>query len=353
MSTVSSGSSPSSPSSSSYSAFSSSLLRPSFRSSLFDLEADHDEFLANQDTLLRTAASFVSGSSRPSVYRYPSPRPAWQTREVADSVLRMEMMLIEAVQEMRMKNWNKKSKTSKKSKKSRRRPRTPEAEPEPEPELASRTDRESKSEMYTEYDTTIFDSEAEEIVLQAQWRQLMKDPHARVLPVRRYSTTTRTSRTSDSRAEHERTEGTWTSFGDGVGQAYTENTGRATGGYGYGTAAQTPMTMPLGEQYIQSPENTARATGGYGYGTAAQTPMTMPFADQYTQSPEAYSPGTISISYATPSPGPEAQLGIQLTPSQEHQAGGVQLPVAEPVEEIEVERGRKRTPKGSRSSGRT
>ncbi|KIO29967.1 hypothetical protein M407DRAFT_242465 [Tulasnella calospora MUT 4182] len=223
-------------------------------------------------------------------------------------------MLIEAVQEMRLKNWKKKGK------KSRRRPRTPEPEPEPEPELASRTDRESKSEMHTEYDTTIFDSEAEEIVLQAQWRQLMKNPDARILPVRRFSTTTRTSRTSDSRAEHERTEGTWTSFGDGVGPAYTENTGRATGGYGYGTAVQTPMTMPLGEQY--------------------------------TQSPEGYSPGTMSISYATPSPATGGQQEMHVAPAQDYQEG-VHPPDAEPVEQREAERGRKRTPKGSKSSGRT
>ncbi|KAG8921219.1 hypothetical protein FRC00_008968, partial [Tulasnella sp. 408] len=285
MSTASSGSSPSSPSSSSYSAFSSSLLRPSFRSSLWDLEGDHSEFLANQDTLLRTAASFISGSSQPSVYRYPPSKPAWQTREVADSVLRIEMMLIEAVQEMRMKNWKKKSK------KSRRRPRTAEPEPEPEPEQASRTDRDSKSEMQTEYATTAFDSEAEEIVLQAQWRQLMKNPDARIVPVRRFSTTTQTSRTSESRPDHERTEGTWTSFGDGVGPAYTENTGRATGGYGYGTAAQTPMTMPLAEQFTQT-------FGGY-------------------------SPGTISISYATPSPATGEQQEIHVMPAPEHQEGGM------------------------------
>ncbi|KAG8950274.1 hypothetical protein FRC04_007908 [Tulasnella sp. 424] len=321
MSTASSGSSVSSVSespSSSYSEFSSSLLRPSFRSSLFDLEADHSEFLANQETLLRTAASFVSGSSRPSVYRYPSPKPAWQTREVADSVLRIEMMLIEAVQEMRMKNWKKKGK------KSRRKPRTPEPEPEPELEPEpSRVDRESKSEMRTEYGTTVFDSEAEEIVLQAQWRQLMKNPDARIQPVRRFSTTTRTSRTSDrdSRVEHERTDGTWTSFGDGVGPAYTENTGRATGGYGYGTTVQTPMTMPLG--------------------------------DQYTQSLGGYSPGTMSISYATPSPATGGQQEMRTQPSHEHLEGGVHPPEAGPSEERDVERGRKRTPKGSKSSGRT
>ncbi|KAG9003277.1 hypothetical protein FRB90_011226, partial [Tulasnella sp. 427] len=248
------------------------------------------------------------------------------TREVADSVLRIEMMLIEAVQEMRLKNWKKKkSGSGRGSKKSRRRPRMPEPEPEPE-RLApkpGRTDRESKSEMLTEYGTTAFDSEAEEIILQARWRQLMKNPNAQITPFRRYSTITRSSK-----AEPERTDGTWTSYGDAVGPAYTENTGRATGGYGYGTAVQTPITMPLADY------------------------------EQYTHSLGGQSPISFSISYATPSPAAGGHQEMRNQPSQDRISSLLEptsrAPEVEIEEEIEMpRRGRKRTPKGSKSSGRT